>query len=414
MLEVRRTFPLTLAYLASVRLAGYRAVSLYLSMGIGSFVLFGGQGLSAATVTHWAIRSPGARFALLVGWLVATGPVVRPLVNSPELSFLRPLPVPLPRILGLVALAMVFAELPWAILWTRGAGVMLGAGALAIALGLHAFQVARLRNAGDVALVFVLFLGWLTPWPAMWPVLGMVGLLVGLRAAWRRVLEPPSRSSFRTMHRGRTLALAAAYWRTLFRAHGTLLFRVGALVATAAGFACLVIVNNRISDLALRRAIALGLFAPVSAVAAGSLAAPVLRIERESAWFLDVCAVPSFGRRAAAVLPIASIGAVLGFVYGSIVATFVGSEIAARARLGCDAAALAIGIALACDSIARWALRERGRDAGRLMSALAIVIVVAELVVAAGEMSVVAGLIVVTISRLVPVRRMFAAANASC
>ena len=92
-------------------------------------------------------------------------------------------------------------------------------------------------------------------------------------------------------------------------------------MATAAGFACLVIVNNRISDLALQRAIALALFAPVLAVAAGSLAAPVLRIERESAWFLDVCAVPSFGLLSRGSGPaVASLALCSGFVYGSIVA----------------------------------------------------------------------------------------------
>ena len=188
-------------------------------MGIASFVLFGGQGLSAATVTHWAIRSPGARFALLVGWLRATGPVVRPLVNSPELSFLRPLPVPLPRILGLVAWAMVFAGAPMgdsldAWRWRhagRGSGLPC-AGPFYMLFRSRACATRATSRSywffSRLGWRLGLRCGWFSEWSASWWAFAQRGGASSSRRAVRRFARCIAVERF---------ALAAAYWRTLLQ-----------------------------------------------------------------------------------------------------------------------------------------------------------------------------------------------------
>src|SRR6187431_1218359 len=78
-----------------------RALPLYLSTGIVSFVLFAGNGLDARTLTDQALESLPFRAALLGPWLLGTLPAARAWLQAPETELLGALPVSRPWLLAI-------------------------------------------------------------------------------------------------------------------------------------------------------------------------------------------------------------------------------------------------------------------------------------------------------------------------
>lgn len=139
-------------------------------------LLFGGNGLQAATVVGGVGDSPLARALLWGGWLVIAAPIVEALWRCPGGFWLRSLPVPRSwHLLVLLGLTIV-AEAPWVALWTAGGGVWPGIGALGGALMGHALWLARPSGGLGLGVLAVAAVGlMLVPigWLALgtWPIL---------------------------------------------------------------------------------------------------------------------------------------------------------------------------------------------------------------------------------------------------
>src|SRR5690242_10609465 len=95
---------------------------LYFAIGILATVIFAPRGLDASTVVARAEHSVVARFLMLSAWCVATAPVVRAILSTETNLFLRALPLARWHLLTWLGALMFMAELPWAVLWTRGGG----------------------------------------------------------------------------------------------------------------------------------------------------------------------------------------------------------------------------------------------------------------------------------------------------
>lgn len=226
--------------LASAGVAALRrGLPVYGGLGAAALLLFGGNGLQAATVVAGAESSLLARGLLWTGWLVIAGPTIEALWREPGSFWLRSLPAPR-WWHGVILLGLtIVAEGPWVALWWNGGGVFMGLGALAGALVGHALLLARPRGwAGLVAAVAVVAGLTLVPtWGlalGTWPI-----ILVGFRRAW---LAAPGRGGSRPrawIGGGPVVALASALAIGLWRGHAAVLLRSGLLVSLAVAAAWL-------------------------------------------------------------------------------------------------------------------------------------------------------------------------------
>ena len=78
----------------------FGAAVIVLAIGIAAVVLFGGNGMDAATVTRRAIEDSLFRWVLLASWTLATVPAARVWLGTPETFFIRALPVSRVAIVG--------------------------------------------------------------------------------------------------------------------------------------------------------------------------------------------------------------------------------------------------------------------------------------------------------------------------
>src|SRR4051812_47197136 len=185
-----RPGPLLAALLSTAARGGLRrGMTFYLTLAIGAAILFAGNGLDASTVTRLAKSSSVFALCLLGAWLMGTMPVARALLQAREAQFIKGLPVPFGDIALVLGAFLSLAELPFALLWFRGAGLWAGAAALVTPLVLPVAWLARPFHRGYA--LFAAAVGafwWFAP-----PILVSMALaplfVVLLRAAWMRSPE---------------------------------------------------------------------------------------------------------------------------------------------------------------------------------------------------------------------------------
>lgn len=381
------------------RSSGPRALAvglpLYFAIGVLATVIFAPSGLDASTVVVRAERSAATRFILLLSWCVGTLPAVRALVSVDTNLPLRTLPLPRWQLIAWLGALILVAELPWFVLWARGGGVVTGVAATLIALALHLGFVARVRTAMDAGLLALTCAAWLGPLhfiPLQVPqggagvtsitriVCGAVAFLIALGRAWQRAPEHRADGLATDIGGSPPLALAVAYSLALFRRHGAALARAAAIVAIGMGWTFLAARNDGIqrggTDRVLR--LAISGWIPSCILAVATPLGPMLRTERAAEWVLDACGTSVIQRRAATTGLAAAMGGAAGLLAGAWLGIAMGSEWdlrwAAMPTLAVAGALLSAGAAIC----ARWAVRDEGADARRLLLALAALIALAE------------------------------------
>ncbi|MET0593270.1 MAG: hypothetical protein ABW133_11260, partial [Polyangiaceae bacterium] len=238
-----------------------RGLPLYFAIGIAATIIFARQGLDARTVVRGAATSLPVRVTLLVAWLVAAYPVARTVVTTPENTFLRALPIPRWQILIWLALLLFIAELPWAILWTRGGGPLVGAAATMSAMALHVFLLQPNRKDIDGAALLdrawmmAVVMGWTrlgtdyVPLGSPFAMLALTGLasagtVSSLRRAWQFAPERGAPRSRGPIAGAPARALASAYLRVLERRHAAALIRALLVVVAAMGWIGIALHND--------------------------------------------------------------------------------------------------------------------------------------------------------------------------
>src|SRR5688572_27699114 len=99
--------------------AARRTLPLYLAIGITAVILFGGNGMDAATVTRRAAEDAGFRWLLLASWTLATLPAASAWLGTPETFLVRALPVSRATTAAVLAGGLSSLHLPWLLLWLR-------------------------------------------------------------------------------------------------------------------------------------------------------------------------------------------------------------------------------------------------------------------------------------------------------
>ena len=199
--------------------AARRSLALYFAIGVVALVVFAGSGLDAATVVRLASHFTAFRLALLTLWSVATMPAVRGILESPDTFFLRALPIARSSLYAIFTAWIAVAELPWIVLWFRGATAASATCAVVMAMAVHVSIVSRVRNMVDVSYLAVLAALWTTRAPnALAIPLSAAVFFVNLRKAWARAPErsAPARHVFGA--RGPVTAVAFALALTLLEA----------------------------------------------------------------------------------------------------------------------------------------------------------------------------------------------------
>jgi hypothetical protein len=159
---------------AVVTPASRRAAGATIGCGIAGSVLFGPTGMQPSDLTGLALHNPPAGAALMVTWSLIFLPTARMVVRPPA-AYLRSLPGN-PRTAWLIsALALVWLQLPWLLVWLLGEGLLGLAVVLAstaVIAGLASLALPRLRHRSPV-----------------WPSAGRALRSVHLRALRRRAAD---------------------------------------------------------------------------------------------------------------------------------------------------------------------------------------------------------------------------------
>ena len=362
---------------------------LYFAIGIFATVIFAYSGLDATTVVARAEQSITARFILLVLWCVATLPVIRTMVSDETNVLLRSLPVPRWQLIFWLGVLTLIAELPWTVLWARGGGALSGMGAAMTALALHACVLARVQDVTDATLLAAISAAWVGLRPfdlggAFITSLGRISLgaaafTIALSRAWARAPELGAARRAKRLARTTPAALATSYGLVLVRGHGALLARAACIVAAGMGWTCLALRNEAAvgGDRSTLR-FALSAWIPSCTLATATPLGAVLRAERAAEWVLVVCGTTMGQRRVAT----RGLAVVAGGTVGLIAATSLGAALGANFFLRFQ---LAVSLALTgallsglTEMCFRWAIRDEGRDSGRLVLAIAGLIACAE------------------------------------
>jgi len=340
-------------------------------------LLFGGNGLQAATVVEGAEDSLLARALLWAGWLVIAAPTVEALWRERGSFWLRCLPAPRWGHLAVLLGFTIVAQGPWLALWTAGGGVLVGLGALGGALAGHAVWLARppgwvglgLLVGAGVGLMFAP--GWglaLGTWPIA---------LVGFRRAW---LAAPARAATRPrawIGGPRALALTLAQLVGLWRGHITVVLRAALVCGLAAAAAWLAARTNGYEDLATRLEYACGFLVPAALVAGSAASGPLLASEARASWLLRTGGATARVRLGAGTLAAGSVGAGLGMAAGGVLALVWGMSPVAGLQMIGMLALTGGGLAALAGLAARWAAGQGTRGPGRLVGLLFLLVVVA-------------------------------------
>lgn len=360
------------------RTAFQRAAPLYFAILLAAAVIFSPKGMRAADVMEISARSLAFRLCLFGLWLMAATPAARAVLCEPALFFLRSLPVPRWHFFVGQGLLLFLVELPWSMLFCRGAGSVMGLCAAVTAMAAHALIVARpwkLLEWGAAAGLLSMMV--LTPPSA--PLLGVAGaaLAIGMGAAW---VAAPARDAGAGRPLGlirgpAVLALTGAYLLTLWRSHGALLWRGFLLALLATSITTLALKNNDIRDAELRSTVSLGiLFGPLLLGACG-LSGPVLRSERQARWLLDACGLSGGIRVLTASLAVALWGMFFAGLHGLLVGWLLEASSADELRLCFGAILTGASLGVVASSCVRWAHRGDKKDGDRVLLAMLLCLV---------------------------------------
>jgi hypothetical protein len=169
-----------------------RATATFAAVGLPATIIFSPQGLSARELVRAMRASPGVAIVVWLGWIALSSVATTAVFTAPGLSVVRAMrPRRRDLLPALIALASV-VQLPWAVLWYRGAGAGAAIGAVLLAEYAAAVLFALTRRRSLRALLPL--------------------------EAWR--VGPESRSGARVWTRANAspiVALATVHWLRLFR-----------------------------------------------------------------------------------------------------------------------------------------------------------------------------------------------------
>jgi hypothetical protein len=217
------------------------------------------------------------RCLLWAGWLVFSGPALRAAFVAPGSLGLRAMRLPRGPLLVALFTLCAAVQVPWVVLFVRGAGWLGGWGALTVSISLGATLISAGARRG--AWAFVALGALVVVWDPPALVLAVLGTLCApfaLRAALRNALEQPG-FCFKLTRPGSALgALYAVHVLRLLRSERTRLS--AALSAVVAGTAAVALsLRNDPSERPLQRALAV-MALPLT-VATSVCVAPLLQNE---------------------------------------------------------------------------------------------------------------------------------------
>lgn len=351
------------------RAALQRALSPYVAVAIGASIVFGGNGLSPTAVAEMCTRSLIFRAALNLGWALISMPAVRALLATESTFVFRALPISRLTWLSWTAALLGLAELPWTLLWLTAGGLVPALAetcwVLAVsALALSRFSRSALFRAALLGLVLLLQPGPYARFLIALPVAALTTYEVWLRAPELHRAPP------RAWVRGpAALALSLSYVVVLARTAAAQLVRGLALVTLATGIAYLHLRNSG-GD---ARLTALAALTPALLAALAGVTGPLLSAERELGWLLAWTRTGFVARRFGAFAALAGL-ALAGALSGAAVLVMlrplsVTERLALLGQLSLASTTLASMVLGA----ARWAVRDTGRDAARLLFGVAVV-----------------------------------------
>lgn len=254
-----------------------RALAVMVAVGIPAFVVFSPNGLSARELIRLMHASVWIRGFLWAGWILLATPAVRPLFEAQGTTTLRSLRLPAVPLVVATALLASAVQLPWIVLFARGAGTVAAASALACAVSLQSSIGVAARRKRYTAVVLVLAAVVLRDLPAAWTLmLGGVTAPWCLLRAWRVAPERPLRA-FRWLRPTTPfLALYGTHLLRLTRSARPRLITAAMLTAAGALAVCAGFRNDP-GERSLARALTI-LTTPL-AVTAALCVAPLLECE---------------------------------------------------------------------------------------------------------------------------------------
>ena len=160
------------------------------------------------------------------------------------------------------------------------------------------------------------------------------------------------------------LALALSYLVRLLRIEPAMLVKAFAWIALGVGVVVLAVINNEIRAAGTVLEVALAIGSPLLLIAAGNLAAAILRAELGDRWLMDALGVPRAIRGLAAIAVIAAFGAVWGAGLGLSATLAAGTALADSIGLWSVAAAWGMVLAVVALGCRRWVDSGDGREGG--------------------------------------------------
>jgi hypothetical protein len=300
--------------------AGRRATPVWVGVGMMVPIVFGPNGMRPRDLTTAVLGRVEVAAVLCAAWLLLIAPVGRALVRSPGTDYLRSLPAPRGARWALAAAGAIVAQLPWAVLWTAGAGPVAGA----------------IATLGAAAVTFAVGVA---------PGIAVRARVPRWRRRWTAAASVHARGVARTagasLVRGAGLALLAG-------ATGGALVRINALAGADA-------VTYTAAITAVLVAIAL----------AGSIAA-VAEGERRIDWLARSTGL-GLARAGAAAVVLGGIGAALGAIAGASAAVLGGADATTSAAVAGAAVVVGLGLGLAGTRVATWARVAGGVDGARVV-----------------------------------------------
>lgn len=363
--------------LTSGRAALRRAIPLYVGLAMASGLIFGGNGMRAADVTHMAERSPGFRVVFVLIWLLCATPGVRALIFAREALLLRSLPVPRLQFLLALAAHLALLELPLVGLWARGAGPLAALGLLVLCVSAHAVAVAG-RFGFPLGLLMAAVALHLAP-PSSW----MMGLLpvlaLALTRAFRLAPEKPPADERPWVFGAPLSALFTTHLALLRRVHGAVLLRAFLYMLVALAIAVLAVRNNAPRSPSQAAALALLPLAPGALLVGGTLAGPALLGERQLRWLLASTGTSGRTRALAASLIGIGLCTLLGLLWAVALISILELNLGTWAprRLLIEGPACAAACAAVASAIVRWAQRGEEAASDRVPGPLAAAIALA-------------------------------------
>jgi len=161
-----------------------RALMTFVAIGLPVAIIFSPQGLEARDLVRGMRESLALRLAVWLGWLLLAAPATAIVFKAPGSLMLRTL-VSKRRALVPLLLLCAVVELPWAVLFLRGAGVWSALAAVSTAMAIEAAVVARRTSLVAVGLIAALA-------KQEWIGILLVGFAV--RSAWIRAPELEDRA----------------------------------------------------------------------------------------------------------------------------------------------------------------------------------------------------------------------------